>query len=72
MINYNDLISSLADSPLQHWRADLSQQLHQLITAHNNGNLPRFLAHLNTLPDVQTEHNILTEDSIGVGNAHEL
>lgn len=72
MINYNDLISSLADSPLQHWRDDLGQQLHQLITAHNNGNLPRFLTHLEALPDVRTEHNILTEDSICVGHAHEL
>lgn len=72
MIDYNDLLISLADSPLQHWQADLAQQLNQLLQAHNNGNLPRFVAHLKALPDVHTEHKVLTSDVVSVGQAHEL
>lgn len=52
LLNYDDLLAGLADSPLAHWEAPLSVQLHQRLQQHNNGNLPRFMDALSKLPDL--------------------
>lgn len=52
MIDYSPFIESLSDTALAHWRAPLTQQLTELFTNLNDGNLPRFLAQLKQLPDI--------------------
>lgn len=52
MIDYSPFLDSLTDTALAHWKAPLANQLEGLFTNLNDGNLPRFLAQLKQLPDL--------------------
>lgn len=71
-LNFDDLLSQLADTPLAHWQAPLRAQLHDKVHHHNNGNVPKFLAGLEQLPLAAPEHLHLDQDAIEVGQWDDL
>lgn len=52
MIDYRPFIDCLGDTALSHWQAPLSEQLSNLFAELNDGNLPRFLNELTSLPEI--------------------
>lgn len=53
MIDYRPFIDTLTRTPLSVWQAPLQAQLDDLFTNLNDGNLPRFLSHIDHLPAVE-------------------
>ena len=49
---FEDLLAGLPDSPLAHWQAPLQQQLTRKFKEQKDGNLPRFLAALEAMPEL--------------------
>jgi tRNA (mo5U34)-methyltransferase len=56
MIDYRPFIDSLSRTPLSVWQAPLTTQLDELFATLNDGNLPRFLACIDQLPEVENAH----------------
>lgn len=54
MIDYRSFLDCLTDTALEHWQAPLSEQLDRLFADLNDGNLPKFLDQLASLPYVDT------------------
>lgn len=72
MIDYTLLYQSLEGTPLEHWLDPLPAALEQRMeTARKHGDLPRWQACLELLPDVQ-QPDVALQDSVTVGRAGEL
>lgn len=62
MIDYQAFLEQLPNTPLAHWQSPLQQQLDRLFAQLKDGNLPRFLAQMEMLPDLGETH--LNADSV--------
>ncbi|NLY59268.1 MAG: tRNA 5-methoxyuridine(34)/uridine 5-oxyacetic acid(34) synthase CmoB [Gammaproteobacteria bacterium] len=72
MIDYTPLYQTLNNTPLAHWLDDLPAALEQrLQEARRHGDLPRWQASLELLPELQPEHRDL-RNGVSIGRAEEL
>ena len=70
-IRYSSLIHFMQNGSLAHWAKDLQQQINEGLSTKRYGDLPRWYAALESLPQVETDYRALG-DTIEIGHAEEL
>ena len=70
IMNYQSLYKHLSRDPIwQNWLITLPKQLEQFLTSSNNGNLSRWSAAYDGLPDIPNSYQLLNNSHVTAGKA---